>query len=452
MYKRVSSVLFPVMTILLIGSLIWGYQQYQLRNAITIKAENQYQRSFHDLSYHLDRIHSELGNTLAVSSTSDGMHKKGLMNVWMLASQAQNEINQLPLTSLPFNKTEELLSRISKFAYQTSLRDLHEKPLTDQEKENLRTLYKNSADIHKDLDKVQLSVLTDNLKWADAETVMTAQSTKNQKQNVIVDGFRAVDEKVGKYPPMDWGPSVSNLYEQRAIRKLDGEPVTTEDIKRKAQKFADISNPDIQVIENGKGTDYRSYTANVIAPDGHLISMDFTASGGLLISYTDEREVGPKQASRDTAMSKASHFLENKGYREMKVAAYNEYDNLGNFTFVREHDDVLVYPEKITVRVGLDNGEVIGIQASEFINEHKDERTFAEPKMKLKDAKAKLNPDFNVTSTRKALIKNEFSEEVLCYQFSGKINDTKYRIYINTETGVEEAVETIPPQTETSKM
>ncbi|WP_211745058.1 germination protein YpeB [Paenibacillus sp. Marseille-Q4541] len=451
MYKRISSVLFPIVSVLLIGSLIWGYQQYQQRNTVAMKSENQYQRSFHDLSYHMDRIHSELGNTLAVSSASDGMHKKGLMNVWMLTSQAQGEINQLPLSMLPFNETEELLSRISKFAYQTSLRDLHEKPLTDQEKANLKTLYKNAAEINKDLDKVQLSVLSDHLKWGDAEVAMTSQG-KKQKQNAIVDGFRAVDEKVGKYPPLEWSPSVSSLYEKRTIRKLDGVPVTSEDIKRKAQKFADLNNPNIQVIENGKGTDYRSYTAIVTAQDGHKISMDFTASGGLLISYNDEREVGAKQVDRDTAISKADRFLEKKGYREMKAVAYNAYDNLGNITYVREHDDVLVYPEKITVRVGLDNGEVIGIQASEFLNEHKDDREFAEPKIKLKDARAKLNPDFEVAFTRKALIKNEFSEEVLCYQFGGKINNTMYRIYINTDTGVEEAVEEIPAPTEGSKM
>ncbi|MEF3355841.1 germination protein YpeB [Paenibacillus sp. GYB006] len=451
MYRRLSSVLFPIVSILLIGSLIWGYQQYQQRNAVAMKSENQYQRLFHDLSYNMDRIHSELGNTLAVSSASDGMHKKGLMNVWMLASQAQSELNQLPLTSLPVNKTEELLSRISKFAYQTSLRDLREKPLTAQEKENLRTLYKNSAEINKDLDQVQLSVLSDNLKWGDAEAVINAQGNK-QQQNVILDGLRAVDQKVGNYPPMDWGPSVSSLYEHRTVRKLGGVPVTAEDIKRKAQKFTDIDSPAIQVIQNGKGTDYRSYTASLTAPDGHLIRMDFTVDGGLLISYNDEREVGPKQVNRDTAMSKADRFLEHKGYRDMKAVAYNEYDNLGNFTYVREHDDVLVYPEKITVRVGLDNGEVIGIQASDFLNEHKDDRKFTEPKIKLKDARAQLNPDFKVSFTRKALIKNEYNEEVLCYQFGGKINDTMYRIYINTETGVEEAVEEIPAPTAGSKM
>ncbi|MCM3784037.1 germination protein YpeB [Neobacillus mesonae] len=444
MYRRLSSVLFPIVTVLLIGTIIWAYQQYQHKNSIMVQSENQYQRAFHDLSYNMDRIHSELGNTLAVSSASEGMHRKGLMNVWRLSSQAQNEIAQLPLSMLPFNKTEELLSRISKFSYQASLRDLTKNPLTDQEKKNLQTLYKNTEEINKDLDNVQMSVLSDNLKWSDAEAAMTSEK---QMKNGIVDGFRAVDKKVGGYPPMEWGPSVSSLYEQRKIRKLNGVPVTVADVKRKAQKFADINQADIQVTENGKGTDYRSYTASVVHPNGNKVSMDFTADGGLLISYVDEREVGPKQVDRDTAMAKADQFLENKGYREMQAVAYNEYDNLGNFTYVREHEDVLVYPEKITVRVALDNGEVVGIQASEFLNEHQEDREFPVPKMKMKDAKVKLNPDFKVSTVRKALIKNEYGDEVLCYQFIGKINGALYRIYLNSDTGLEEAVEVIPGQT-----
>ena len=149
MYKRLSSVMFPIFAVLLIGALVWGYQENQEKNAILIKAENQYQRAFHDLSFHMDKLHSEIGNTLAVNSTSQGMHRKGLMNVWRLTSEAQNEINQLPLTMLPFNETEEFLSRISNFAYQASMRDLTNEPLSEKEVGNLKRLYQNSSEITK---------------------------------------------------------------------------------------------------------------------------------------------------------------------------------------------------------------------------------------------------------------------------------------------------------------
>ena len=186
--------MFPIFAVLLIGALVWGYQENQEKNAILIKAENQYQRAFHDLSFHMDKLHSEIGNTLAVHSSSQGMHRKGLMNVWRLTSEAQNEINQLPLTMLPFNETEEFLSRISKFAYHASMRDLTKEPLNEKEMGNLKTLYQNSSEINKHLKEVQQKVLSDRLRWMDAETVMATQEQTND--NSIVDGFRTVNKKV----------------------------------------------------------------------------------------------------------------------------------------------------------------------------------------------------------------------------------------------------------------
>ena len=41
MYRRLSAVMFPIVTLLLIGTVIWGYQVNQEKNSILIKAENQ---------------------------------------------------------------------------------------------------------------------------------------------------------------------------------------------------------------------------------------------------------------------------------------------------------------------------------------------------------------------------------------------------------------------------
>ncbi|SMF87489.1 spore germination protein [Paenibacillus uliginis N3/975] len=442
MYKRISAVLFPVVTILLIGSLMWGNQVKGERDAIAINAENQYQRAFHDLSFHMDRIHSEIGNTLAVNSASQGMHRKGLMNVWRITSEAQSEISQLPLTMLPFSKTEEFLSRIANFSYKTGVRDMTKEPLSENEVKTLKTLYTNSGEITKDLQKVQNSVIANNLRWLDVDTALSKQ--KEHANNTIIDGFKSVNKKVETYPELDWGPSVSSMYQQRSVKMLSGMPVTEEDITRKALKFADAgNNASCQVTENGKGTDWESYTAKVQSPNGKPLSMDFTRNGGLLTSYTDEREVGAKKVSVEDAMNKADQFLANKGYRNMKAVSADPYDNLVNFTFVREQDGVLIYPEKMTVRSALDNGEVIGFQASDFVYEHKDNREIPEAKIDLAEARKTLNTDFKELYNRKALIKNDRNEDTLCYEFGGRINGSQYRLYINADTGLEETVEVV---------
>lgn len=448
MYKRLSAILFPVMTIFLIGALVWGYQENQEKNSVLIKAENQYQRAFHDLSYHMDRLHGELGNTLAVNSTSRAMHRKGLINVWRLTSEAQNEINQLPLAMLPFNKTEEFLSKIAKFSYQTSVRDLDNQPLSQQEFKNLKVLYKDSAEISKDLDEVQNKVIKNRLRWMDVESAMSSED--KVLDNTIIDGFKTVDKKVSEYPELEWGPSVSSIEDKRSVKKLDGIPVTKEDVKRKAIKFADMGeNPKVQITENGKGTEWASYTAKVTNPkQGNTppLSMDFTQKGGLLISYTDNRKVGNKAVTMDQSVEKVDKFLEKKGYPNMTAIMSDDYGNMGNFTYVRKQDDVLIYPEKMTVRVGLDTGEVIGFQASDFLYEQKDKRVIPQAKLTVEQSRKMLNPEFKELYHRKALIENELSKEVLCYEFGGKINGSQYRIYISAEDGSEESVEEMRTQ------
>ncbi|MUG64979.1 MULTISPECIES: germination protein YpeB [Paenibacillus] len=440
MYKRLSAVLFPVATVLLIGALVWGYQENKEKNAVLINAENQYQRAFHDLSFHLDKLHAELGNTLAVSSKSQGMHRKGLMNVWRITSEAQNEINQLPLTLLPFNKTEEFLSRISNFAYKAGVRDLTKEPLSENELQTLKTLYYNSGEITKDLQEVQERVITSRLRWMDVETALANGSPED---NSIIDGFQTVNKRVESYPELDWGPSVSSMYSRRSVKMLSGSPITEEDVRRKALKFTDAGEQaDVQITLNGQGTDWPSYTARVNRPNG-AISMDFTQKGGQVISYTDEREVGPKQVSVQQAIDKAQEFLSLKGYSDMTVVAADQYDNLANFSFVHEKDGVLIYPEKVTVRSGLDNGEVLGFQASDYVYEYQEDREIPQPKLSLAEAEKTLNTELKVLYHRKALIKNDSNEDVLTYEFGGRINGSQYRIYINADTGLEETVEVV---------
>ncbi|WP_310550123.1 germination protein YpeB [Paenibacillus glufosinatiresistens] len=441
MYKRMSAVLFPLAALLFVGALVWGYRENQEKNAILLKAENQYQRAFHDLSYHVEQLHGELGSTLAVHAASDGMHRKGLVNVWRLTSEAQNEINQLPLTLLPFSKTEEFLSKISNFSYKAAIRDFKDKPITDGELKNLKALYQSSAEISKELQGVQEKVITNRLRWMDVESAL---ATNNKAEdNTIIDGFKTVDKRVGAYPELDWGPSVASMYDKRSVRKLDGVPVSAEDIKRKALKFSDSgAQTPVSVVHNGQGTEWESYTAKVEAPKGP-ISMDFTVNGGLLISYSDSREVGPANVPLARAVEKAGEFLKLKGYPHMTAVSADRYDNLGNITFVTRSGDTLIYPEKITVRAGLDTGDVTGFQASDYVNEHQDNRKIPKPKLNLEAARAKLNGDFHELYHRMAWIENDNGEEVLTYEFGGKINGSQYRIYLNADTGIEETVEEI---------
>ncbi|GGG57452.1 germination protein YpeB [Paenibacillus radicis (ex Gao et al. 2016)] len=444
MYKRLSAVLFPIMTLLLIGAAYWGYQEHQEKNSILLKAENQYQRAFHDLTYHVQQLHQQLGNTLAVNSTSQGFHRKGLVNVWRLTSEAQNEINQLPLTLLPFNKAEDFLSRIANFAYKTSVRDLTKQPLSKDEFSTLKTLYAKSEEISNDLQTVQDQVLGTKLRWMDVETALAAQNLKGS--NGIIDGFKTMDKKVSEYPEINWGPSVSSMYQTRSVKMLGGKLVTADDIKKHVAEFVGQNAGEIKVIENGKGTQYASYSASVTEPkSGKKLQMDYTQKGGQLIWFMDSRDIGEQRLDTIKAKEAADKFLNDHGFKGMQAVTYDTFNNAGTLTYVASQNGVLIYPEKLTVKIALDNGEAVGLQANDYVYEHH-ARKIPDAKVTQAEARKALNPEMKVSKEQKAIILNDLGEEVLCYEYTGKINGSIYRIYINAESGVEESIEEMSPQ------
>ncbi|MDQ6418259.1 germination protein YpeB [Paenibacillus sp. LHD-117] len=439
MYRRLSSIMFPLVTILLIGAIYWGYQEHQEKNSILIKAENQYQRAFHDLAFHVDKLHEQLGNTLAVNSTSMGYHRKGLVNVWRLTSQAQNEISQLPLSYLPFTEAEDFLSHISNFAYKTAVRDLTKQPLSDDEFKTLKALYEKSDEISKELHHMQSDVLANNLRWMDVEVAIASDQSKSG--NIIVDGLRTMNEKVGAYPELNWGPSVSSMYEKRTVKMLGGEFVKPEDVRKKAAKYMNVDESVVQVAENGQGSEYASFSAVANGNDPNLkTQMDFTQKGGQLIWFMKSRELGAKKIGFDQAKASADKFLNDFGFKDMKAVSFDMYDNSGSFTYVGLQNGVLIYPDKLTVKVALDNGEAVGLQASDYVYEHH-KRELPSPIMTKADAKKAINPNMEVNNEQLALIENEMGEEVLCYEYTGRINGSMYRIYINALNGIEETIE-----------
>ncbi len=443
MYARMSSILFPIAAVLFVGALFWGYQEHQEKNAILIKAENQYQRAFHDLNHHMSSLRKELGQTIAVSSASYGMQRKGLVNVWRLTSQAQNEINQLPLAMLPFNTAEQFLARIADFAYRTSVRDLTKQPLNDSEMKVLKSLYDKSGKINDDLGNIQDAVIKNRLRWMDVETAIA--SAKNQHDNTIIDGFRAVDKQIGAYPETDWGPTAKSTKRALSTDGLTGNELSPGDIQAKAAAFIGSDRLQLHVQEAGGQTNFRTYSVTAEGAQDQ-IHMEYTRKGGNLLWYMNPRQVKTRNLNFDAARNKASQFLIRNGYSDMTPVTYDEYDHVAVFTFASTKDGVRIYPDKVTVRVALDNGETVGFQATDHVFATK-LLTPGKPKIGKEQAVKALNPEFRVQNYSLAIIKNDVDEQVLCHEFIGKINGSAYRIYINADTGIEESIEQIPDET-----
>ncbi|MBA4495625.1 germination protein YpeB [Paenactinomyces guangxiensis] len=440
MYRRVAAVLFPVTLIALVATAVWGYQENQDKNSILIKAENQYQRAFHDLNYHMDKLQDEIGKTLALNSRSQ--LSNCMTNVWRLAYASQSDLGQLPMTLMPFDKAEKFVHNTGQFSYKVGVRDLEKEPLTDKEWNTLQTLYNRSQEITRDLHKVQTVTLNKNLRWMDVE--MALASEDKQMDNTIIDGFKKVNERVEQYPEVDWGPTINNMEvrKREKAQRLQGKNITPAEAKRKtAQVLGRPSTRGMSVTLNKKG-DYQTYSVRFTKDRNQEVYADLTTKGGYMVWMDYDRPVKQSKLSLEQAQARASGFLRRIGYKNMVPISYDDVGNITTFNFVHRENGVYIYPETVTVKVAMDNGEIMGLQADEYVFNKISRRSF-KPRLTEAEAKKEVSPRLKVQKSNLAVIYNEAGDEVLCYEFLGNIGKDQYRLFINANTGDEEFIEKI---------
>ncbi|SDW58211.1 spore germination protein [Marininema mesophilum] len=440
-YRRIAAVLLPIALVVAIGLGVWGYQVNQDKRKLLVQSENQYQRAFHDLNFHVDKLQDELGKTRALNSQKQ--LSTSLSNVWRLCYAAQRDLSQLPLSQMPTDKTEKFLGRLGTFAYRTGVRDLNKKPLTQKEYATLNSLYQNTNTVQGDLKTVQNKALNNNLQWMDVER---AFSEKNQdgKGNDLISGFKKVDKLSEGFSEVDLGPAVKNPeQDQRKLyARIKGETVTPTEVK---EKIADIlERPNIQGIKVSKSNNgnYPVYSIRLQEKNGKQVTGDLTQKGGYVLWMDYDRQVNQRKLSPQNAQGEAVSFLDRLGYPQMELISYGQSGNFAVFTFVRNANGTLFYPESVSVKVAMDNGEITGFRADQYVFNHL--ATFkTKPTLTQAQARKSVNTHLKVQKVRTAVIYGDQGGEVLCYEFMGQLDKIRYRVFINAKSGDEEYVEKI---------
>ncbi|MCF6137597.1 germination protein YpeB [Pseudalkalibacillus berkeleyi] len=448
----VRIILMTILALAVVGTGYWGYKEHQEKNAVLINAENNYQRAFHDLNFHVDALEEKISTTLAMNSRQQ--LSPALAEVWRLTSEAHNDVGQLPLALIPFNKTEEFLTNIGEFSYRIAIRDLNKNPLSDQEYQTLEKLHNNATEIKNELRKVQSLVMKENLRWMDVELALATEA--DPKDNTIIDGLKTVDKSVEGYSEVNWGPEMTKIseFKDNKYKNLTGKEVSKDEAKDLAFKFLKLKKGSKVIVEaNGKGSPYEAYRISINEPKSKSnIYMELTKKGGHPVWILQDRDVKQAKLSLYKGSEKALKFLKDHAMDKMEMSLSDQYDNIGIYTFVKMQDDVRIYPQTITIKVALDNGDIIGYEGMNYLIGEKD-RKIKSPQLSEDEAKAKMNPKLKIMETHQALIINDLGEEVQCYEFLATLKNETFRIFINSDNGFEEKVKKLDdPNTPVNSM
>ena len=422
-----------VLSIALAFTGYWGYQQFTDKELLMVQAENNYQRSFHDLTYHVDLLYDKIGTTLALK-TKNTLSPQ-MLDIWQLTAQAQSDVSQLPLGLLPFTKTETFLADIGEFTYHVAIRDLDNKPLNEEEISRLGQLYESANEIRKELRTVQHKVFSDQLKWVEVELALA--NNDRETPNHIIDSFTAVEDFTTGFDQSHFDNLSADFpSQQERFQFVSGDPINEADVENLIMRQFDLSEDlDIDLQKSGEGAQLDTYSGSFSHEDQHGY-IELTETGGHVLSYMINRELGNGTISLHDAEREAELLLKEQGFEDIKRLRSSQYDETGLFQYAVTNDDIWIYPDQITVKVALDNGDIIGFNATDYYRNHH-EREFEEPKLSLDEAKKFVNESLNIEDQHLAIIEDKAGTEVLTYAFFGTLNHDTYQIFIDSNTGDE---------------
>lgn len=401
-------------------------------------SSNVYNMSFYEVVDYVDNVETYLAKSLI--ATSPEFSAKTLMNVWKEANLANCNLSQIPMHDEGLSNTSRFLNQVSDYSYSLVNKTISGNSLTEEDLKNLKDIHDYSVELKNTLLQLTTEVSNGTVKWDE----LTKNSNSDYAQavsNVSQDGFNNIEGNFHEYAGLIYDGAFSEHITTVEQRGLTGEEISEEVAKKIASEF--IGEEKIEEItsnglsENGNIQSYSFFAK--IKSSSENISISISKKGGHIVYMNYNRDVLEEKISQEDADEIGKKFLEEKGFKNMKETYYLKNNGIVTVNYAYEQEGVVVYPDLIKLKIALDNGEVLGIETTGYLNSHH-EREVEEPKITKEEAKEKINKKIEIGSEGLAIIPTEYKTEILCWEFKGKVEDRDFLVYINAETGKEQDI------------
>lgn len=400
-------------------------------------SENSYNMAFYSLVDYVENVETYLAKSLISSTPEHGAET--LTNVWREANLAQSYLARLPIESQKLENTEKFLNQVSDYSYSLSRKNIYNESLSDEDLKNLKDLHNYSVELENTLNQLSEDINSGRIKWNELSnkgTVAFAQQVSTQTN----DSFSNLEENFHEYSGLIYDGAFSEHITSSEKKGLTGNDIDEETAKQKVSKFIGQENiKEIQSLGFSENATIPEYNFSVKTNLENDITISVSKKGGHIIYMNSNRTVNSEIISQEEANEKGKEFLNNKGLNNMKETYYLKQDGIATINYAYTQNDVVVYSDLVKVKVALDNGEVLGIETTGYLNNHT-QRDTSKVKISKEEAKKTLNKDLEISSEGLAIIPTEYNTEILCYEFKGKVDDREFLVYINAENGREEDI------------
>lgn len=390
--------------------------------------EAQYER--HAQAQH-SQVMSSLLNSVSQLKTSlekarylpeGALRQTMAADIWKESQLASAALASLPLGDRRLEQIETYLSQVGDYAYYLLRSSAYDRA-DEEEWQTLCSLVGNASGILDEIDLLKQQIDTGSQALPSAVQSADADSGVRQALSKVNDEFP-------EYPSLIYDGPYSDHVSQRTPKALEGQqPLSPEQAREKAAGILKAHPADVVLIYESEGQiPCYGFSAGTAA-------VALTKQGGLLLSYTDNREIGETTLTAQQAIEKAQAFLRDLGLPEMQVSYHTTYEAILTANFHSYENDVLAYPDLIKVGVALDDGSVVRLEASGFAMNYQP-RGAAQPAVSLEDARKSVTHGLEIQREMLCYIPTTGYREVLCWEFVCLSAEGGHVLqYINAETG-----------------
>lgn len=433
-----------VVTLVTIIALL-GLYTYKRERTFRQATENDYNMAFFELVDYVQNVETYLAKSLISSTPEHGAEV--LTHVWREANLAQAYLAMLPMGSEELSNTSKFLNQVSDYSFSLSRKNIYNESLTEDDFNNLKDLHNYSIELENTLNQLSADMNEGRIKWGEL-TKKGSTVFATQVSNISKDSFSNLEENFHEYAGLIYDGAFSEHLTSSEKKGLTGENIDEERAKQIAIEF--LGNENINKIEsNGisENTNMPCYdfrvTLNSEKDDKNNAIISITQKGGHVVFMNYNRSIEAATISDERADEMGKQFLANHGFKNMKETYYLKQDGVITINYAYSQNSsngqVTIYPDLIKLKVALDNGQVLGIETTGYLNSHY-EREIGNIGITKEKAKESLNKDLNIESESLAIIPTQFQTEILCWEFKGKVDGTQFLVYINAKTGKEEDI------------
>lgn len=439
-----NKLIIPILFLSLICMGGWGYSQYQAKRQWEINAENQYQRAFEELTGHVNNLETQLTKSLVAASAPQFIRL--MTDGWREANACQEDIGQLPLTSLDLSRTKTLLASAGTFCLNTAQNQLTKGTRPNETQWNTIKKFRDQCrTVTENLQNLREEFYNKRAQWLEVDRLGTLSAVAPAlNENKVTKAFLMLEDGLRRVPDIEY--EGDNLDFVPKPTGLTGPNITSQEAVNKCKQILgpEYNNARFKYDRIIKG-DLPSHLVTATDPDKkESCQISVSVKGGHLVWLLTDREVPKKSLSLDQCETKAKSFFQQREYPQLEVVCREESDNVAILTMVPVRNEVLYYPELIKCQVAQDNGEILGVDAVSYL-------TFNDPNLpqpkspRYSEAQIRknLNPNLKVERIQQAQVLDEMYNKVPCYEVEGKQGADRFLIYYNAETGEEEKIRRI---------